>query len=82
MAIPRALVPDVLALEHSTYGHTGEVRTLLLGKGRYRWPIVAQNVREYVLSCGYRRRKRAQSQRVARRPAQLLRPWGVLDSKA
>lgn len=68
LAIPRALVPDVLALVHSTYGHPGEVRTLLLVKGRYRRSIVAQNIREYVLSCGYRPRKRARSQRVARRP--------------
>ena len=52
LAIPRALVPGVLALVHSTYGHPGVARTLLLVKGMHGWPTVAQDVREYVLSCG------------------------------
>ena len=57
LAIPRALVPGVLALVLSTYGHPGVARTLLLNKGEYGWPTVAQDVREYVLSCVCRRRK-------------------------
>ena len=79
LAIPRALVPGVLALVHSTYGHPGVARTLLLVKGKYAWPTVAQDVREYVLSCGCRRRKRARSQRVAMMPSRLLWPWEVLE---
>ena len=36
MAIPRAQVPGVLALVHSTYGHPGVGRTPLMVKGKYR----------------------------------------------
>ena len=79
MTIPRALLQGVLGLVHSTNGHPGVARTLLLVKGKYRWPTVAQDVREYVLSCGCRRRKRARSQRVALMPARLLWPWEALE---
>ena len=79
MAVARALVPGVLALVHSAYGHPGVARTLLLIKGKYGWPTVAQDVREYVLSCGCRKRKRARSQRVVIMPARLLWPWEVLE---
>ena len=79
LAIPRALVPGVLALVHSTYGHPGVARTLLLTRAKYWWPSMARDVREYVLSCGCRRRKRAWSQRVAMMPARLLWPWEVLE---
>ena len=79
LAIPRALVPGVLALVHSTYGHPGVARNLMMVRGKYWWPIVAQNVRDYALSCGCRRRKRAWSQRVAMMPARLLWPWEVLE---
>ena len=78
LAIPRALVP-VLALVHSTYGHPGVAQTLLLVKGKYRWPTVAQDVRDYVLSCGCMRRKRARSLRVAMMPARLLWPWEIRE---
>ena len=64
---------------HSTYGHPGVAWAHLLIKGRYGWPTVAQDVREYVLSCGCRRKKRARSERVAMMPARLLRPWDMLE---
>ena len=38
-----------------------------------------RDVREYVLSCGCRRRKRANSQRIGMMPARFLRPWEVLE---
>lgn len=56
-SIPRALVPGVLPLVHGTYDHRGVARTLMLVKGKRRWPTVAQYVREYVLSCESGKRK-------------------------
>ena len=78
MAIPRALVPGVLALVHSTYGQPGVARTILLTRAKYWWQSLALDVREYVLSCGCRRRKRAWNQREALMSAQLLWRWEVL----
>ena len=55
LAIPRALVPGVLALVHSTYGHPGVARTLLLTRAKDWWQLMTQDVWEYVLSRGCRR---------------------------
>ena len=44
---------------------------------RHLWLV--KDVREYVLSCGCKRRKRANSQRVAMMPVKFLRPWEVLE---
>ena len=40
---------------------------------------MARDVREYVLSCGCRRRKRSSSQQVALLPARAVEPWEVLE---
>ena len=74
LAIPRALVPETLALVHGTYGHPGITRTLLLVRDKCWWPAIAQDARDYVLSCGCRRKKRVLSQRVVMMPARLLWP--------
>lgn len=79
LAIPRALVPGVLALIHSTYDHPGVGRTLMLVRGKYQWTTVAQDVKDYVFSCGCKRRKRAGSQWVAMMTAWLLWLWEVLE---
>lgn len=36
LAVRRALVPEVLALVHNTYGLSGVARILLLVKGKYK----------------------------------------------
>lgn len=79
LAVPRVMVPGFLALVHSTFSHPVVVRTTLLVQGRYNWPTLVKDVREYLLSCGCRRKKRANSQRVAMMPAKFLRPWEVLE---
>ena len=79
LAIPRALVPGMLALAHGTYGHPGVARILLLVGDTYWWPTIAQDTRDDVLSCGCRRKKRAWTQRVAMMPTPLLWPWKVLE---
>ena len=53
--------------------------TTLLVQGKYSWPTLVEDVREYVLSCGCRRRKKTSSQRVTIMPARFLRPWEVLE---
>ena len=74
LAIPRVMMPGVLALVHSTCGHPGVERTTVIVQRKYNWPTLVKDVREYVLSCGCRRRKRASSQRVGMMPARFLRP--------
>ena len=65
LAIPRSLVPGVLAFVHSTCGHPGVARTTELTQKKYHWTSLKSDVRDYVLSCGCRRLKRSTSQRVA-----------------
>ena len=55
LVTPRALVPGMLALVHSTFGQPGVARTTLAVQAKYSWPILTKDVREYVLSCGCRR---------------------------
>ena len=79
LAIARALVPELLALIHHLHGHPGVASTLALARERFYWPTVVRDVREYVLSCGYRRRKRSSSQQLALLPARVIEPWEVLE---
>ena len=64
---------------HSTYGHPGTTRTSALISRRYCWPTLIKDVRDYVLSCGFRRRKRSASQRVDMLPSRFLRLGEVLE---
>ena len=79
LAIPRSLVPGVLAFVHTTYGHPGVARTTELTQTKYHWTSLKSDVRDYVLSCGYRRLKRSISQRVAMLPARFLKSRKVLE---
>ena len=79
LAIPRSLVPDILVLVHTTYGHPGVARTTELAQRKYHRTSLKGDIRNYVLSCGCRRRKRSTSQRVAMLPARFLQPWEVLE---
>ena len=58
VALPRKLIPGVLALAHGTFGHPGRARTTLLIADKYHWPSLKQNVRRYVESCRCRMKKR------------------------
>ncbi|CAM9814812.1 unnamed protein product, partial [Sphacelaria rigidula] len=64
LAIPRSLVPGLLAWVHTTHGHAGVMRTTAVVNVRYEWPGLFANVRKYVLSCGCRRRKRTNTWEV------------------
>ena len=79
VAIPRALVPELLALIHYLHGHSGVASTLALTQERFFWPTVVRDVREYVLSCGCRRRKRRNNQQLALPPARAVEPWEILE---
>ena len=59
LAIPRSLVPGILALVHTTYGHPGVARTTELVQRKHRWTSLKSDVRDCVLSCGCRRLKAA-----------------------
>ena len=62
LAIPRVMVPGILALVRSTFGHPGVARTALLVQNKYHWPMLVKGVREYVLSCGCRRKRARNSE--------------------
>lgn len=47
----------------SMYGNSGVACTTLLVKEKFSWSMLKRDVREYVLSCGCRRRKRANSRK-------------------
>ena len=52
LAFPLSLVPGIMALAHSTYGHPGTARTTVLISHRYCWPTLIKDVKDYVLSRG------------------------------
>ncbi|CAM9586507.1 unnamed protein product, partial [Sphacelaria rigidula] len=79
LAIPRSLVPGLLAWMHTTHGHTGVMRTTVVVNARYEWPGLFADTRKYVLSCRCRRRKRTNSHTLAMRPARFLRAWEMLE---
>ena len=79
LAIPRAMVPELLALIHYLHGHPGVASTLALTRERFFWPTMVRDVREYVLSCGCRRRKRSNNQQLALLPARAIEPWEILE---
>ena len=59
VALPRKLIPGVLALAHGTFGHPGRARTTLIIAYKYHWPSLKQDVRRYVESCRCRMIKTA-----------------------
>ena len=59
LAVPQCSVPDLLALVHCQHGHLGVARTLSLLRDRFHWPGIGRHTRNYVCSCGCRRRKRS-----------------------
>ena len=79
LAIPRALVPEMLSLVHVMHGHPGIAATLILLRERFFWHTMSRDVRESVLSCKCRRRKRSHSQQIAMLPGRAISPWEVLE---
>ena len=78
-AIPESMTADVLALVHTLHGHAGVGATLALARDHFHWPTVTRDTRQYVLSCGCRRRKRPNSRRIALLPGRPLEPWDELQ---
>ena len=79
LEIPRTLVPELLALIHHLHGHPGVASTLALTREHFYWLTLIRDVREYVLSCGCRRRKRSNSQQLTLLSARAVEPWEVLE---
>ena len=78
-AIPESMIADVLALVHTPHGHAGVEASLVLVRDHFHWPTVIRDTRQYVLSCGCRRRKRPNSRRIALLPGRPLEPWDELQ---
>ena len=78
-AIPEAMIADVLALVHTLHGRAGVGATLALVRDHFHWPSATSDTRQYVLSCGCRRRKRQNSRRLAMLPGRPLEPWDELQ---
>ena len=79
VALPRKLIPGVLALAHGTFSHPGRARTTLIIADKYHWPSLKQDVRRYVESCRCRMEKRPWSKQLHMLPAHFLHPWEVLE---
>ena len=47
LAIPRSVVPGILAFVHITYGHPGVARTTELTQRKYHWTLFKSDVRDY-----------------------------------
>ncbi|CAB1113987.1 unnamed protein product [Ectocarpus sp. CCAP 1310/34] len=79
IALPRRLIPGVLALAHGTFAHPGRARTTIIIAGKYHWPSLKKDVRRYVESCRCRMKKRQWSRQLRMLPARFLLPWQVLE---
>ncbi|CAB1106551.1 unnamed protein product [Ectocarpus sp. CCAP 1310/34] len=79
IALPRRLIPGVLALAHGTFAHPGSARTTIIIADKYHWPSLKKGVRRYVTSCRCRMSKRPSSAQLRMLPARFLRPWDVLE---
>lgn len=79
IALPRKLIPGVLALAHGTFVHPGRARTTLIIADKYHWPTLKEDVNRYVRSCRCRMRKRQWSAQLHMLPARFLRAWEVLE---
>lgn len=73
IALPRTLIPGVLALAHGTFGHPGTARTTLIIADKYHWPSLKKDVKAYVLSCRCRMRKKQWSAQLHMLPPRFLR---------
>ena len=79
LAVPRSMVPELLALVHTLHGHAGVGATLALVRSHFHWPTIARDTRLYVASCGSNRRKRSRSQKIATMPGRAVEPWETLE---
>ena len=79
LAVPRSIVPELLALVHTLHGHAGVGATLALVRNHFHWPTIARDTRLYVASCGCNRRKRFRSQEIATMPGRTVEPWETLE---
>ena len=79
LAVKQSLIPNLTSLIHTLHAHPGVAATLALLRERFHWPSMARDVREYVLSCGCRRRRRAASQKIAMLRGRALEPWDILE---
>ena len=59
------MVPGILAIVHTTYGHPGVARTTELVQRKYHWTSLKSDVRDYVLYCGCSRRLKKSPARVS-----------------
>lgn len=48
LAIPAAMVPDILALVHTLHGHVGVGATLSLIRDRLHWTSIVKDTRQYM----------------------------------
>ena len=79
LAVPRSVIPELLAIVHTLHGHAGVGATLSLVCGHFHSPSIARDTRLYVVSCGCNRRKRSRSQKIATMPERAVEPWKTLE---
>ena len=72
LAVPRSMVPKLLALVHTLHGYARVGATLALVRSHFHCPTIARDTRLYVASCGCYRRKRSRSQKIAAIPGRAV----------
>ena len=80
LAVPRSMVPELLALVHTLHGHAGVGATFALIRDHFHWAVIARVTRLCVASCGCNRRKRSRSQKIATMPGRAVKPWETLEN--
>ena len=79
LAVPRSMVPELLALVHTLHGHAGGGATPALVRSHFHWPTIVRDTRLYVASCGCNRQKRSRSQKIATMTGRAVEPWETLE---
>ena len=73
------MVADDLVLVPTLQGYAGVGGILDLVRNHFDWPSVTRNTRQYVLSCGCRRRKRQNIRRLVMLPGRPPETWNQLQ---
>ena len=81
LAVPRSMVPELLALVHTLHGHARVGAKLALVRNHFHWPTIARDAQLYVAPCGCNRRKRSRSQEIATMPGRTIEIMGNLRSR-
>lgn len=77
LAVHQSLIPDIASLIPALHTHPRVAASWVLLRGSFHWSPMARHVPQCVVWCGYRRRKRATSEKLAMFPVRAAQPQDV-----